>query len=86
MEDEDQNQEVDAGEIRREDWADVWREGMMRNEIDEVFWDDISGKQLSEEGVRKARREEMGELAKHAVTEGIKTVTNLGLFLAYSRR
>ena len=35
--------------------------------LNEVFWDDISGKQLREDLVRKARIEEMGEVMKHKV-------------------
>ena len=36
-------------------------------QIDQVFWDDISGKPLREDLVRKARQEEMGEVIKHRV-------------------
>ena len=37
------------------------------------FWDDLSGKPLDAEEVRKARVEEMGEFAKHQVYEKVPT-------------
>ena len=37
------------------------------------FWDDLSGKPLDAEKVRKARVEEMGEFAKHQVYEKVPT-------------
>ena len=64
---EDQRSPPNISEVRCEDWTSVWWGGMMRNEVDEIFWDDTSGKPLDEGGVREARKEEMGELAKHAV-------------------
>ena len=41
--------------------------GEMADEIADAYWDDLSGKRLNESGVRKARSEELGELAKHGV-------------------
>ena len=35
--------------------------------IDEKYWDDISGKELNPELVKKARREEMEEVYKHEI-------------------
>ena len=38
-----------------------------RGTLAQVYYDDMSGKELPEEGVRKARQEELGELKKHGV-------------------
>ena len=38
---------------------------------DIMFWDDLSGKALEPNRVRKARQEDMGELAKHGVYEKV---------------
>ena len=54
---------VDEGKL---DWSEA-----TEDEAEGRFWDDISGKEMDPEKVRKAREEEMDEYRKHGVYEKV---------------